>query len=163
MGAYAIQEQIALSGDAKLREKYGTPDIPITSFIPPNLARYLETFDFFFIATSNSKGECDASFRGRHGKSPAIKIVHEKTIIFPDYLGNGSFKSLGNILENPHIGMLFIDLKSGVRIRVNGEAQVVNDPRWLSVFPDSIQIVKVNVTKVYKQNRPVSLGKTFGR
>jgi uncharacterized protein len=162
--AYAIQEQVvALSGEEQLREKFGTPDIPITTFIPRNLARYLETFDFFFIATSNSKGECDASFRGRRGKSPGIKIVDEKTIIFPDYLGNGSFKSLGNILENPHIGMLFIDLKTGLRIRINGEAQVVNDPQWLSVFPDSIQLVKVNVTEAYKQNRPVSMGKSFGR
>ncbi len=164
MEAYTIQEQVvALSGEEQLRERFGTPDIPITAFIPRNLARYLETFDFFFIATSNRKGECDASFRGRHDRSLRIKVIDEKTVIFPDYLGNGSFKSLGNILENPHIGMLFIDLKTGQRIRVNGETKVVNDPQWLSVFPGSIQLVKVNVTEVYKQNRPVSMGKSFGR
>lgn len=44
-------------------------------------------------------------------------MVDDKTIVFPDYPGNGLFQSLGNLLENPNIGMLFIDFEKGQRLR----------------------------------------------
>ena len=125
--------------------------------ISESIARYLESFEFFFIATSNRKGECDASFRGKREGAPIIKIIDSRTIIFPDYLGNGSFRSLGNILENPHIGMVFMDLNTGTRIRINGDAEIVQSEEWSQLFPESIQIVKVKVREVYHQNRPVAI------
>ena len=140
-----------------LREKFRTPDLPVNRHITDEMAHRLESFDFFFIATSNKAGECDSSFRGKKGDAPAVKVLDENTVIFPDYLGNGSFRSLGNILENPHIGMLFMDLGTRLRIRVNGSAEVSDNPSWLAMFPGSIQTVKVTVGEVYKQNRSVRL------
>lgn len=147
----------AYAGDQILRQRFGTPDIPIQLTISESMSHYLESFDYFFVATSDRKGECDASFRGRgNSSSPAIKILDERTLIFPHYMGNGSFRSLGNILENPHIGMLFIDLATGARTRLNGGAEINANPEWLAMFPGAIQIVKVTVAEVYKQNRPIS-------
>lgn len=82
-------------------------------------------------------------------------MLDARTIIFPHYMGNGTFRSLGNILENPHIGMLFMDLESGLRIRINGQAEVSDNPEWLSLFPHSLLSVKVTVEEAYQQNRPV--------
>lgn len=155
----AVTEQMMFSGDSRLRQKFGTPDIPVEESITQEVARYLESFDFFFIATSDQNGECDASFRGKRGSAAAIKVLNENTIIFPDYLGNGSFRSLGNILENPHIGLLFMDFDTGCRMRINGDAEISQSEEWLGLFPGSIQTVKVTVSEIYRQNRPVVLGR----
>ncbi len=155
-------QQIELPGDERLRRKFGTPDIPVSSSIVKSIARFIESAEFFSIATSSKAGECDCSYRGKRKGVPAVKILDEKTIIFPDYLGNGSFRSLGNILENPHIGMLFMGFDTGLRIRINGEAEISDDPEWLKLFPSSLQTVKVTVREAYKQNRPVELPKKEG-
>lgn len=146
-------------GDELLRSKFATPDVPTSATVSDSVAHYLESLDFFFIATSNKEGECDSSYRGKRKGVPAVKVLDEKTIIFPDYAGNGSFRSLGNVLENPHIGMLFMDFRSGVRMRINGEAEISDDPAWQKLFPGSLQTVKVTVREVYKQNRPVTISR----
>lgn len=143
-----------LPGDEVLRRKFGTTDVPVAASLSEAVVRFIESVEFFFIATSNRRGECDASYRHKGKGVPAIKVLDEKTIIFPHYMGNGTFRSLGNILENPHIGMLFIDLPSGLRMRVNGDAEIIDDPVWLAKFPGSIETVKVTIQEVYRQNRP---------
>lgn len=77
--------------------------------ISPALARFIEAQPFFFIATANASGHCDASFRGRNYDEtghplPALKVVDPQQLVFPDYAGNGLYNSLGNVLTNPHIG-----------------------------------------------------------
>jgi predicted pyridoxine 5'-phosphate oxidase superfamily flavin-nucleotide-binding protein len=124
-----------------------------------SLAHYIESTDFFFIATSNRAGECDSSDGGKRKGVPAVKLLDEKTITFPDYLGNGSFRSLGNILENPPPGMLFMDFRTDMRIRVNGDAEISDDPAWVKLFSGSLQMVKVTVREAYKQKRPVEIPK----
>lgn len=156
--ATVLVQRTGMNGDKILREKFGTPDIMTSSEISPVMARYLESFDFFFIATSNKNGECKASFSSRRNGSPAIKILRGEMIIFPEYIGNETFGGLENIRENPHIGMLFMDLKTGLRIRVNGEAAFTEYPGWMTIFPGCLRVVKVRVQEIYKQNRPVSLG-----
>lgn len=146
-----------MHGDEKLRKKFGTPDIPALAAIPEDLVSFVESADFFFIATSGKAGECDCSYRGKGQDMPAVKILDRKTMIFPHYLGNGSFRSLGNIIENPHIGMLFIDFRSGLRVRINGDAEITENAEWLKLFPHSLLTVKVTVREAYKQNRPVEL------
>lgn len=143
-----------LSGEEILRKKFDTKDIEAATALSPQVIQFIETLDFFFIATSNHLGECDSSYRGKGKKVPLLKVLDEKTFIFPHYLGNGTFRSLGNILENPHIGMLFMDLKTGLRMRINGDAEISDDADWLKMFPNSIETVKVTVQEVYKQNRP---------
>lgn len=148
-----------LAGDEILRRKFGTKDIETATSLSPQVVQFIESLDFFFIATSNSIGECDSSYRGRGKGVPLVKILDEKTIIFPHYMGNGTFRSLGNILENSHIGMLFMDLKSGLRLRVNGDAEISDDTNWLQMFPKSVETVKVTVQEVYEQNRPAAESK----
>ena len=58
-----------------------------------------------------------------------MRVVAPDTLAFPSYDGNGMFKSLGNVLVNPQVGLLFVDFESPKRLRVNGRATVdENDP-----------------------------------
>lgn len=149
----------SLHGDEILRRKFGTPDIPVAVSLSEDVIQFVESLDFFFIATCNRAGECDSSYRGKGKGVPAIKVLDPRTIIFPQYMGNGTFRSLGNIIENPHIGMLFMDLKTGLRMRINGHAEISEDPEWLKLFPHSLLTVKMTVEEAYKQNRPARVAR----
>jgi len=123
--------------------------------ISVGMAHFIETQPFFFIATSSREGHCDASFRGRDYADdgtplPAIRVIDEKRLIFPDYSGNGLYNSLGNILSNPHIGMLFIDFERQRRMRVNGMATILKaDDEIRSVWARAQAAVLVTVEQAY--------------
>ena len=55
-----------------------------------------------FIATSDAHGECDNSFRA--GPPGFMRVIDEKTVMWPEYKGNGVMASMGNISENPYVG-----------------------------------------------------------
>lgn len=123
--------------------------------IPHGLAAFVESLPFFFIATANSCGECDCSFRGREFDAsgqpyPLLKVIDAKTLIFPDYSGNNFFNSLGNILVNGQIGMLFIDFEHRQRARINGRASVIEDPNaYAKIWPLARRYVQVNVVLAF--------------
>ena len=66
----------------------------------------VESAAYFFLATADAEGRPDCSFKG--GMPGFVRVVGPSELAFPDYDGNGMFKSLGNILVNPNVGMLFI-------------------------------------------------------
>ena len=83
---------------------------------------FIETRPMFFLATADAEGRPDCSYKG--GRPGFVRVVDPETLAFPSYDGNGMFKSLGNLLVNPQVGMLFIDFESPKRLRVNGRATV---------------------------------------
>lgn len=84
--------------------------------------------EFFFIATSDSQGNSDSSFRA--GPPGFVHILTTNQIAFPEYRGNGVMASVGNMLENPHIGLLFIDFfQTTIGLHVNGTIQIIDDDR----------------------------------
>ena len=87
----------------------------------PELATFIEARDMFFIATTDTEGAPDCSYKG--GDPGFVRVVDESTLAFPAFDGNGMFRTLGNISVNPRVGLLFIDFESGSRLRVNGEAE----------------------------------------
>src|SRR3954469_12871109 len=89
---------------------------------------FIENLPYFFLATTNAEGQPDCSFKG--GLPGFVRVIGPSELAFPDYDGNGMFKSLGNILVNPSIGLLFIAMHGKPqRLRVNGEATLSNqDP-----------------------------------
>lgn len=79
------------------------------------------TQEMCFIATADAHGNCDSS--PRFGDAGFVRVLDTNTLAFPELRGNGVFASLGNILENPHIGLLFLDfLETTVGLHVNGQA-----------------------------------------
>src|SRR6187200_2306525 len=67
---------------------------------------FIESLPYFFLATADAEGRPDCSFKG--GVPGFVRVTGAAELAFPDYDGNGMFKSLGNALVNPNIGMLFI-------------------------------------------------------
>ncbi len=123
--------------------------------IPETWGRFLEEQPFFFMATANRVGECDCSFRGREFNAsgdayPLLKVFDPKTLVFPDFSGNKLYNSLGNILDNPHIGMLFVDFQNRIRARVNGRATILEDKAaYAHIWPQALRYVHVEVTQAY--------------
>ena len=85
----------------------------------------------------------------RGGKPGFVKVIDDKTLIFPDYNGNGSYTSLGNLLVNPNIGMLFINFETQRRLRINGQAEIIEDPQVVSQFEGAERVVKMTVEQAF--------------
>jgi predicted pyridoxine 5'-phosphate oxidase superfamily flavin-nucleotide-binding protein len=77
---------------------------------------------FFFIATA-FEGHVDCSMKC--GNPDFVKIVGPGTIEFPEYDGNSMYRTLGNIMKNPRVGLLFVPFDGRRRIRINGDARVL--------------------------------------
>jgi uncharacterized protein len=82
--------------------------------------------EMVFLSTANAKGECDCSYRA--GTAGFVRVLNAKMLAYPEYRGNGVMASVGNILENPKIGLMFIDfLQSTIGLHVNGKAKVLTN------------------------------------
>jgi uncharacterized protein len=101
----------------------------------------------FFLATADAEGQPDVSYKG--GLPGFIRVVDDQTLAFPDYDGNGMFKSLGNILVNPKVGLLFVDFENPNRMRVSGTASVADDDPLLAEFPGAQLIVRVRAERIF--------------
>ena len=114
------------------------------------LAAFIGGREMFFLATADADGIPDCSYKGGE---PGFVRVRDDTLTFPCYDGNGMFRSMGNILVNPHIGMLFIDLETGSRLRVNGTATVHLDDELTASYPGAIGAVSVRADAVFANCR----------
>ncbi len=83
------------------------------------------------------------------GEPGFVKVLDNQTLLFPDYNGNGSYMSLGNLLINSRIGMLFINFETQRRLRVNGRAEIIEDPEIASQFEGAERVVKVTVEQAF--------------
>jgi truncated hemoglobin YjbI/predicted pyridoxine 5'-phosphate oxidase superfamily flavin-nucleotide-binding protein len=96
--------------------------------------------EFMFVSTSDRHGECDCT--SKLGTPGFIRVLNEKYIIYPERRGNGVFANLGNIIENPHIGLLMIDFfQDTIGLHVNGKARIVEHEELLEYqdnLPQSI-------------------------
>jgi len=95
---------------------------------------FIESAIYFFLATADGEGQPDCSFKG--GPAGFVRVTGPSELAFPDYDGNGMFRSLGNVGVNPGVAMLFINLHGAPRrLRVNGAARIDrNDPLMASTL-----------------------------
>jgi predicted pyridoxine 5'-phosphate oxidase superfamily flavin-nucleotide-binding protein len=109
---------------------------------------FIEGSMFFFLATADADGKPDCSFKG--GTPGFVRLIGSDELAFPDYDGNGMFKSLGNILVNPSVGLLFIDMgEKPRRLRVNGQASVSRDDPLLQRFAGAQLLVRVRARAIF--------------
>jgi len=127
----------------------------IGTALDPAQAAFIGRLGFFFLATADAEGRCDCSFRGTEDDAdgrplPAVAVADPRRLLFPDYAGNGMFNSLGNILVNPHVGMIFIDFAARRRLRVNGTARVLTEAgEWRALWPAAERAVEIGIEQVY--------------
>ena len=109
---------------------------------------FIESLPFFFLATADAEGRPDCSFKG--GAPGFARVVAPDLLVYPDYDGNGMFKSLGNIRSNPHVGLLFIAMSARPkRLRVSGTVELSFDDKLLAEFPGGQLLVRIRPTHVF--------------
>jgi predicted pyridoxine 5'-phosphate oxidase superfamily flavin-nucleotide-binding protein len=117
-----------------------------TAFAPSDVA-FIERAILFFLATADAEGRPDVSHKG--GPPGFVRVTGPAELAFPDYDGNGMFKSLGNITVNPNVGLLFIDFERPRRLRVNGTATVSRDDPLLETTVGAQLIVRVTARAIF--------------
>jgi uncharacterized protein len=124
----------AITGTDELRELMGEPSELVCSKISDRLneitRRFVGRSPFLCLATSAADGTCDVSPRG--DQAGFVRILDERTLLLPDRPGNRLADSLRNMLENPHVALLFVIPGVTDTFRVNGRAEIVTDPELLA-------------------------------
>jgi len=110
--------------------------------------QFIQSMEFFFLATAAPDGRPDCSFKG--GPPGFVRVVRPDLLVWPDYDGNGMFKSLGNIGCNPFVGLLFIRIgEAPKRLRVNGRAEIVLDDPLMHEFVGAQALVRVTPIDIF--------------
>ena len=108
---------------------------------------FIESMDMLFLATADADGRPDCSYKG--GEPGFVRVLDERTIAFPAYDGNGMFKSFGNLLVNPDVGLLFISFERQKRLRLNGTASIDPDDPLLGSWPGATLVIRVHAREVF--------------
>src|SRR2546422_4374449 len=135
-------------GEHALQERFGTQaraaafyQNQMLDHLNAEMCAFIARQEMVFIATADAHGACDCSFRA--GLPGFVHVLDAQTLAYPEYRGNGVMASVGNLVENPHIGMIFVDFfQSTVGLHVNGKAHVVANKELLArpdVTPEMIQ------------------------
>ncbi len=146
------------TGELDAQQRWGNPELwtdariqqLIWDRIPEPIHARIEAAPFFFLATSSPDGRCDCSFKG--GGPGLVKVLAENRLAFPHFearvKGNGAYMSLGNILLNPYVSLLFIDFNDGARLRVNGKASIHENAEMMGHFSQAECVVVVDIELV---------------
>lgn len=143
-------------GEKVLQDKFNTMQNALNFYnkqVITHLSPLMQTFiskqEMMFISTADANGECDASFRSGH--EGFVLILDEHHLLYPEYKGNGVMASMGNISENPNIGLMFLDFfETKVGLHVNGKADII--------LKEDLEVSLEKFPKVYKyiQDKPDS-------
>jgi uncharacterized protein len=124
-----------MTGERLLQDRLGTRDKAdnfyarqVLDHLNERMREFVGRQEMMFLATSDAAGSCDNSFRA--GLPGFVRVLDEHRLTWPEYRGNGVLASLGNITENGHVGLLFLDfVEAGVGLHVNGAAELTEDPQ----------------------------------
>ncbi len=140
-----------------LRAVIGVPSQLVLDKVIPTLDVYCRTFiaqsPFMLIGSSDAAGQLDVSPRG---DPPGFAyVLDDQTLLLPERPGNRRADTLLNIMQNPHVGLLFLVPGVEDTLRVNGTAQIVRDASARAHFvvqgktPDLV--LAVTVREAYMQ------------
>lgn len=113
----------------ELRELLGTPLPRVTQKDRPRLhdldRQWLAASPFCLVATAGADGRCDVSPKG---DPPGFTLVlDDTTIAIPERPGNRRADGFHNIIDNPHVGLIYLLPGRGDTLRINGKARLVRD------------------------------------
>jgi uncharacterized protein len=108
---------------------------------------FIESRPLFFLASADTHGLPDCSYKG--GDPGFVRVTGDDELAFPSYDGNGMFRSLGNVLVNPAVALLFIDFERPNRLRVNGLARIAADDPLQASFEGAQLVVRVRALRIF--------------
>ena len=123
--------RLGSAGERTLQVRYGTQARAeafyreqVIDELNGAMCAYIGRMEMAFVSTADAEGNCDCSFRA--GPPGFVRVLNAHTLAYPEYRGNGVMASQGNIAENSHVGLLFVDFfGSSVGLHVNGRARIV--------------------------------------
>jgi predicted pyridoxine 5'-phosphate oxidase superfamily flavin-nucleotide-binding protein len=141
-------------GSRKLQEQFETralADRLVEAIVSDKISAedktFIEAQNMFFFATVDREGRPNCSYKG--GNVGLVKVIDETTLAFPLYDGSGMYLSAGNVLVNPHVGLLFIDFQRQARLRLNGDAFIQDNDDLLKNWPEAEMVVRVKVREMF--------------
>lgn len=119
-------------GEHRLQADLGTTsradrfyDDQVLDHLNAPMRDFVRRQQMMFVATSDASGACDSTLRA--GPRGFVEVVDPRTLAWPEFRGNGVMASLGNISENPHVGLLMVDfVRDTVGLHINGRAHLVD-------------------------------------
>jgi predicted pyridoxine 5'-phosphate oxidase superfamily flavin-nucleotide-binding protein len=128
-------------GERRLQAHLGTSeradafyDRQVQARLTAAMHDFIRRQSMVFVSTADARGHCDATFRA--GPPGFVTTLDDHTLTYPEYRGNGVLASAGNITENPHIGLLFMDFTHDhIGLHVNGFARLVTDQDLRTTHP----------------------------
>ena len=100
-----------------------------------------------WVATVDADGWPDVSYKG--GNPGFVEVVHPAELRMPIYNGNGMWRTLGNILDNGRVALLFVDHDRPWRMRVHGTGTVLTDPVATAAFNEAEAVLVITVARVF--------------
>ena len=147
-------EEMYHDGNRVLQDRFDTrrladriEDVLVHETFTAKDKAYIESRDMFFLATADEQGRPNVSYKG--GDPGVVRVVDDHTLAFPSYNGNGMYLSMGNLLKNPGVGILFVDFEGRDRMRVNGDASIDFDDDLISWWPEAQFVVRVRAREIF--------------
>ncbi|MBV9559884.1 MAG: pyridoxamine 5'-phosphate oxidase family protein [Bradyrhizobium sp.] len=118
--------------------------------VDDKLAAFLAETNSFYLATATADGQPYIQHRG--GPKGFVKILDKHTIAFADYAGNQQYLTQGNLSENPKAHIFIMDYAHKRRVKIWGEARVVDDdpaltqslmPKGYRTRPEQVILLKI--------------------
>jgi len=129
-------QPMKISTQEQLRELYGWPkgraEIKVLGKLEKHSKFFIEKSPFFILSSFDSQNRVDTSPRG--GLPGFVRVIDDTTLLVPDTKGNNRVDSLVNIVETGRVGCLFLVPGIDETLRLNGAAEIINDPEALTLF-----------------------------
>lgn len=142
------------TGMRSLQDRYGTrqladrlADLRSRTHFTEDDRAFIQSRPLFFLASADGQGRPDCSFKA--GDPGFVQVSADNELAFSSYDGNGMFRSLGNLLVNPAVALLFIDFENPRRLRVNGRASAHESDPLLAHFTGAQLIVRVRAERIF--------------
>lgn len=135
--------------------------------VTPELEAFLAELDMFYLGTANAEGQPYIQYRG--GSPGFLKKVDEKTLGFADFGGNRQYITLGNLAENSQAFIFLMDYVRSRRIKVWGQARIVDDDHALldrlrdPLYPGKVERAIVFQIEAWDVNCPQHIHKRFSQ
>jgi len=136
-----MAEWIGSAGERLMQERSGSVERAERFYanqVLPELNEHMVQFvgrqEMMFVATADALGHCDCTFRA--GPPGFVAVLAPTRLAWPEYRGNGVLASVGNLVENPNVGIIFVDfLRDVIGLHVNGRATLATDVEMRREFP----------------------------
>ncbi len=112
---------------------------------------FISRAPLLFVATASPDGRVTVSPKGNG--AGIVSIVDDRTLLIPERPGNGLAYGLSNMIDNPHVGIIFVIPGSTETFRVDGRVELTRDPTLLRKFSargkDALLAMRVHIERCF--------------